>query len=104
MNKVKTLLALVVVSLSFGGAAYAKNDKEKKLPPGLQKKVESGKSLPPGWQKKLAVGEKLDKEVYEHGKVVTKDIDNGLITIKVEGKIVKVVEKTREIVDILEDL
>lgn len=104
MNKVKSIITIVGLSLSLGGLAYAKNDKEKKLPPGLQKKVESGKSLPPGWQKKLAVGETLGEEVYEQGKIVTSNSDKGLITISVEGKLIKVIENTREIVEILDGL
>ena len=104
MNKVKVIITIAIVSLCLGGLAYAKNDKEEKLPPGLQKKVESGKSLPPGWQKKLAVGETLDDEVYKQGKVVVKDSDKGLVTINVEGKLIRVIENTREIVEILEGL
>lgn len=102
MNKFKTIITIAVISLSLGGLAYAKNDKEKKLPPGLEKKVESGKSLPPGWQKKLAVGETLDEGVYKHGKIVATDSDKGLIMISAEGKLIKVIENTREIIEIME--
>jgi len=95
---------IIAMSLSFSGVAFAKNDKEKSLPPGLQKKENKGKPLPPGWQKKLAVGEILEQEVYKKGNVVVKDIGDGLITIKVEGKIIKLIENTREIVEILDGL
>jgi hypothetical protein len=38
----------------------------KKLPPGLQKKLERGGELPPGWQKKLARGEVLGPDLRRH--------------------------------------
>lgn len=98
-------LHMIALSLTLAigstGVAMAKNDKEKKLPPGLQKKVQQGKPLPPGWQKKLAVGETLDSEVYEKGKVVKKDEDKGTVTIDVDGEVIKVMEKSRRIIDIL---
>lgn len=103
MNISRTIMMLLVAALSVG-SAYADSGKEKKLPPGLQKKVESGKSLPPGWQKKLEVGAVLDDEVYQQGKVVAKDDERGVVTIEAEGKTVKVIERTREIVEILEKL
>ena len=99
----RTIMMLLVCALSVG-VAFADSGKEKKLPPGLQKKVESGKSLPPGWQKKLEVGAVLDDEVYQQGKVVDRDGKRGEVTIEAEGKRVKVVERTREIVEILEKL
>lgn len=104
MGVAKSIITILIISLSFGGIAYAKNDKEKSLPPGLQKKVQSGKELPPGWQKKLAVGETLDKDVYEHGTVVSTNSDKGLITVSVEGKLIELIEKTREIIDIAEGI
>ncbi len=102
MNQVKTIATIIMFSLFISGPVYAKKDKEKKLPPGLQKKVQSGKSLPPGWQKKLVVGEILDDEVYEQGKVVVTDPNQGLVTISIDGKLIRVIENTREIVKILD--
>ena len=99
----RTIMILLACALSVG-VVSADSGKEKKLPPGLQKKVESGKSLPPGWQKKLEVGAVLDDEVYQQGKVVAKDDERGVVTIEAEGKTVKVIERTREIVEILEKL
>lgn len=101
MNNLIILVSAVTLFFSIGGMAQAKNDKEKRLPPGLQKNVESGKRLPPGWEKKLKVGEILDEEVYDQGRVVVKNIDDGLVTISLEGKLIRVIENTREIVDIL---
>lgn len=104
MIKIKLIIASLVLTMGVSGIAYAKNEKQKTLPPGLQKKVESGKSLPPGWQKKLAVGEVLSQDVYEHGKILVSDTDKGLVTINVDGKLIRVIEHTREIVEILDGL
>jgi hypothetical protein len=93
-----TLLALMGLIV---GPAYAKKDKTSQLPPGLQKKVERGQSLPPGWQKKLAKGEILDKYIYQQGQVVIPVDNNGLITIRLEGKLVRLYEATREVVEVL---
>lgn len=82
----------------------AKNDKNKKnhpLPPGLQKKVDSGKQLPPGWKKKLIKGEKLDAEVYKQGKIIIPINKHGEITIRVDDKVVRLINATREIIEVL---
>lgn len=92
----------VIVFLSLlASPAMAKKDKNKSLPPGLQKNVEQGKPLPPGWQKKLAKGEIMDKEVYQHGQIVVPVDAHGLVTVSIEGKLVRLIEDTREIVEIL---
>ncbi|MFC6633416.1 hypothetical protein [Microbulbifer taiwanensis] len=79
--------------------ALAKPNKE--LPPGLQKKVERGDELPPGWQKKLQVGAILEHEIYQHGVVVRPVDKHGVVTISIEGEIVRLMHHTREIVEIL---
>ena len=103
MKSFTNLLVLVVLFL-FASTAIAKNEKKeksKKLPPGLQKKVEKGKPLPPGWQKKLRKGEILDVEVYRQSKVVVPVDDKGVVTVTVDGRIIRLIEATREIVGIL---
>lgn len=98
----KTLMITgIALALSLNTAVMAKQNKDE-LPPGLQKKQARGHELPPGWQKKLAVGEVMDRDVYDHGRVVHRD--GGLVTVSVEGKVVKVIENTREIVEILGNL
>jgi len=96
---------LFAISL-IAGPAYAKSNKAKDKgtgnPPGLNKKVEKGKPLPPGWQKKLSKGDTLDNSIYAQGKVVTPLGKDGTISIEVEGTILKLYEKTRKIIDILE--
>lgn len=80
-------------------SALAKPSKD--LPPGLQKKVENGGELPPGWKKKLQVGHVLDYDIYRHG-VIVKPVDShGIVTISIEGELVRLMHHTREIVDIL---
>ncbi len=99
--KARHFITLLVLSGLMAGPAYAKKDKGNQLPPGLQKKVERGQSLPPGWQKKLAKGEILDKYIYQQGQVVIPVDTHGLITIRLEGKLVRLYEATREVVEVL---
>ena len=70
----------------------------------LEKKLKQGKPLPPGWQKKLQVGERLDPDIYDHGKVIYRDRDRDLVTISVEGRVIRVLENTLEIVEILKGM
>jgi hypothetical protein len=104
MNIRKILTMLFAVSL-LAGPAYAKSnkamDKDKGLPPGLHKKAEKGKPLPPGWQKKLSKGDILDNSIYGRGKIVVPLEKDGTISIEVEGTILKLHEKTRKIIDII---
>ena len=81
---------------------YAKDYKAKKLPFGLQKKLEKGQSLSPGWQKKLIVGKRLDKSIYQQGDIVVPLDSRDLLTMRLEGKLGRLVKATREVVEILE--
>jgi hypothetical protein len=103
MNKVLVISLSLLLALGMGSFSYAKDNKERNLPPGLQKKTDRGESLPPGWQKKLVVGDVLEEDIYEQGNLITTD-SNGLITISIEGKLVKLIKDTREIVEILGDM
>jgi len=80
---------------------HSGNNKAKTLPYGLQKKVEKGQSLPPGWEKKLKVGYHLDADIYHQGDIVVPLDSRGLLTIRLEGKLVRLLGATREIVEIL---
>jgi hypothetical protein len=83
--------------------AKKEKDKNKALPQGLQMKLDRGGSLPPGWQKKLVKGEILEEPIYNHSEVVIIPIDSeGMLTVRVEGKLIKLIEATREIVEILD--
>lgn len=102
MKIINILVSITVLSFIFGGVALADKDKRIDLPPGLQKKSERGKELPPGWQKKISVGSIVDKQVYDQGKIISRN--GGFITINVEGEIFKVIENTREIVEIIHNV
>jgi hypothetical protein len=102
--KISHVVMLLIMAGLIGGPCYAKQDKDKhkQLPPGLQKKVDRGEPLPPGWQKKLAKGEILDMNVYRHSEVVVPLDSHGLVTVRIEGKLIRLYDATREILEILE--
>lgn len=89
---------------------HHQDGKQRPLPPGLQKKVARGGELPPGWQKKLTRGEVLPASVYEAGQPIPAAErqrwqlpadPKGTVTLEVDGEVVRVVQNTREIIDIL---
>jgi hypothetical protein len=99
----KIIIALLILPGLILGSASAGNDKAaKQLPYGLQKKLEKGQSLPPGWQQKLIVGERLPRDIYDQGKIVVPLDSKGLLTVSLDGKLVRLVKATREIKQILE--
>ena len=68
-----------------------------------------GGSLPPGWQKKVTRGEVMDYEVYNNAITLPEEllirlstIPKGTVLLQVGNKIVKVIEASREIVDLFE--
>ncbi len=86
-----------------------KGKKAKKLPPGLQKKVERGGSLPPGWEMKLRRGEILPVEVYQHCNPLPKQVmvqlppqPPGTVLVVIGGKVARLLAATREILDVFE--
>lgn len=99
--KMQTILAITatLTSLVFMPSANAKHDKD--LPPGLQKKVARGEPLPPGWQKKLHKGDILDSDIYDRGRIVVPLDSQGRVSIQVEGALIKLDEKTRTILDVV---
>lgn len=93
---------LTATVLIFGSAStFAKNGMGKGLPPGLQKKVLRGQALPPGWQKKLVKGKILDVNIFKLGKIIAPPDPLGIMTINVEGQVLKVHKTTRKILKIL---
>ena len=112
----KVALSLVCISLLVGTNALAKSDKsnkvkkekkQKHLPPGLEKKLKRGGELPPGWKKKVKKGNVLDKHILERGIVLNKNtypkqyIDNYSKIYKIEDKIIRVMNATNEILNVL---
>lgn len=82
--------------------------KKKRLPPGLRKKLARGGQLPPGWQKKVARGEVLDEDLLAHALPLPDELleklpeqPPGTIIRTVEDKIVRILEATRTILDVL---
>lgn len=88
---------------SYSGKGKGKN---KKLPPGLRKKLERGGELPPGWQKKVARGEVMDDELYSHARPVPDDIMRHLPYVEgtsireIDDRIVRVQDATRTVLDV----
>jgi len=79
------------------------------LPKGLEKKYQRTGELPPGWQKKINRGEVLPVDIYNYGHELPVDLRRSLPLgpvgskiIEVEGKVIRLMESTREIIDILE--
>ncbi len=86
-----------------------KGKKAKSLPPGLAKKVARGGKLPPGWEKKLVKGEVMPEPVLKECRPLPKEIVIKLpvpppetILRAIEGRIVRLHEKTREILDVFD--
>ncbi|TKB50296.1 hypothetical protein FCL40_03805 [Ferrimonas sediminicola] len=103
MKHLPAAIAAPLLALALQAPAFAKHHNQDGLPPGLQKKAARGQSLPPGWQKKLSVGQMIDDDLYRHGRVIARD-DKGLVTVSIEGKLVRIIEDTREIVKVLGNL
>ena len=97
MKYVIAFAVLIALSVS---PLYAKKDKSG-LPPGLQKKAAQGKQLPPGWEKKLKKGNTLDRDIYRQGTVVAPLDPLGLITIRVDDRLIRLHKETRKIINIL---
>tara|TARA_R110001599_G_scaffold82358_2_gene221732 strand:+ start:5117 stop:5425 length:309 start_codon:yes stop_codon:yes gene_type:complete len=100
--KITAILGIAFASalLLVTTPALAKQE-GKPLPPGLQKKVEEGRSLPPGWQKKLAVGHHLERDVYNHGRIIQPIDDYGYVTVEIEDRRLRLLAATLEIIEIL---
>ncbi len=102
--KVKVLITILLALTLVVSPAYAKKkDKGRQLPPGLAKNVKRGKSLPPGWQKKIAPGKVIEKDIYVQGRIVVPLDPLGIVTIKIDDKVLRVHEKSMEILKILTD-
>ncbi|OUR71638.1 hypothetical protein A9Q78_09460 [Methylophaga sp. 41_12_T18] len=92
----------------YDNKKHKKDNKKKALPPGLQKKVARGGQLPPGWQKKVARGEVLDGELYNSSTRLPSDIidilptsPDGTSIRRIEDKVVRVMDATGVILDVL---
>ena len=81
----------------------------KRCRPDSPKKWRGVKKLPPGWQEKIARGEVLPQTVYAQAQplpeVVIRTLPPppaGTILVTLDGKVVRLLEGTRTIVDVFE--
>jgi len=104
MNK-KLMISSVILSLFMSGSVLAKHDddgykKSKRLPPGLQKKIERGGELPPGWQKKIAEGQVIDRDLYRRSRILSPVDIHGEQIIRLDDRTMRIIEATGEIIHI----
>ena len=95
-------ITTVLAANSLPACANPSPHKDKSLPPGIEKKYERTGELPPGWEKKLAVGNRLDRDIYNHARIIVPLGEDGLVTVHIENKVVRLIQATREIVEILD--
>lgn len=81
----------------------------KSLPKGLAKKVERGDPLPPGWQKRCVRGQRMPMEVFKHCEPLPHEIlvklpppPAGTVIVTLEGKAVRLMQATLEILDVFD--
>ena len=91
---------------------YLTHDQYRQLPPGLQKNVARGKAVPPGWAKKLdsryySVKRYNDRNVYvlnnsayRQAKVISRPRP-GEVRLRVDNRVLDVIEATRVILNVL---
>ena len=101
-----------IVKQHLGDIREAQSKKSmpnKTLPPGVAKKGAPATKLPPGWQKKITRGEVIPQTVYAQAQplpeVVIRKLPPppaGTILVMLDGKLVRLVEATRTIVDVFE--
>jgi hypothetical protein len=82
---------------------------DKTLPPGRAKKAARKEKLPPGWQKKIARGAVLPQTVYAQAQPLPEVVIQklppppaGTILVLLDGKVLRLLEATRTIVDVYE--
>lgn len=83
--------------------------KKKKLPYGLQKKLERGGELPPGWQNKVVKGEVLDGGLLERSVRVPEELTRRLPELRdgseyrrLGDKVVRVLGGNGTVVDVID--
>lgn len=111
MKKHHLIPVALLVALSMALPAEAKKPAAEggDVPHGMQKKVARGGELPPGWQKRLKKGEVLAPEVVSHGEPVSEQLrvklpvgEKGSIDITLDGKVIRLDEVSRKVLDVFE--
>lgn len=77
-------------------------DARQQLPPGLARQ----NKIPPGWQKKLGVGQRIPDDLWAYRVPLPHEIlarlpppPPGVVLVRIEDKVLKVIEKTHEVLD-----
>lgn len=100
-------------AISFYVEHYGRQEGKhsRSLPPGLAKKVARGGQLPPGWQQQCQPGQTMPPEVYQEARPLPRELQVslpvppvGTVTVAVGGKVVRLIEATREILDVFDVL
>lgn len=91
------------------GGKHHKKEKHKKLPPGLQKKLQRGGELPPGWQAKVSRGEVLDAGLLSHTRPLPGDLSrrlpvlrSGEEMLRIGDKVIRVLEGNGTVLDVID--
>lgn len=81
----------------------------RQLPPGLAKKVARGHTLPPRWEETCVRGQQMPVAVYRECRPLPRELaiqlpvpQVGTVTVAVGGKAVRLLEATREILDVFD--
>ena len=81
-----------------------KEDKQKNIPHGLEKKLQKGERLPTGWEKKLSKGQIADENTLYNARILNTNTYPNIRNTEVyqiENKIFRISRDTKEILDIL---
>ena len=78
-------------------------DKLREMLPELPDNPGLGGKAAPEWQKKIAPGKVIEKDIYVQGKIVVPLDPLGIVTVKIDDKVLRVHEKSMEILEILTD-
>ena len=107
MNKLIIILILLLISLPVMAKNEDNYNKQKTLPPGLQKKYDRTGEIPPGWQKKVVKGEVLDPSIYavcKHYPVNPVDYHlkhiNGTSLLRLEDRIIRIINDTKVVLEV----
>lgn len=99
----------IIVSYVKQYGGEAKGKKGKGLPPGLAKKAARGDKLPPGWEANIVRGQIVPVQIFQQVQPVPRELavrlpapPVGTITVAIDGRLVRLVEATREILDVFE--
>lgn len=83
--------------------------RKRHLPPGLRMKLARGGELPPGWQRKVARGEVLEEDLYRSSYDLPPEWRRklppgppGTSIRRIDDRVVRIIDATREILDVLQ--